>query len=201
MRQHWFLRALLAGTVGLGIVAGLARGETPVPPLAGSGGGTVVTSVPEGATWSGDMSTGSSCGCAGGGGGEVGSGEGHHFLHHSHIANWLHNNCGCWAQHNTFGCGSCKSEFNFVFGSCRTFFGEPCQHGAPPSPIPPPLPGYVPGMPIPGQIGYGPPITPPGGANPWDYSAVPSSRIMPSPGAPPVAPGATGYQFMPGGYR
>jgi hypothetical protein len=194
MRQQWLLRALLAGTVGLGIVAGLARAESPSPPLAGQVGGPVVSAIPEGAVWSGEEAAGSSdCGCGGAGG--------HHLLQHSHVLGWLHNNCGCWSHHNSFGCGSCLSEYKFVFGSCRSFFGEPCMHGPPPSPIPPPLPGYVPGMPIPGQLGYGPPITPPGGSTPWDYSAVPSSRVLPSPGAAPVVPQGTGYQFMPGGYR
>jgi hypothetical protein len=199
MRQRWLLRALWAGTVGLGIMAGLARADSPTPPMAVPSAGPAVTTVPqgavlpEGASWSGEAPAGADCGCGGG--------SGHHLLHRSHLFNWLHDNCGCWSHHNSWGCSSCQSEFNFVFGSCRTFFGEPCLHGAPPSPIPPPLPGYVPGMPIPGQIGYGPPITPPGGSTPWDYSAVPSSRVTPSPGVVPVVPGATGYQFMPGGYR
>jgi hypothetical protein len=33
---------------------------------------------------------------------------------------------GCWSHHNLFGCGSIKSDLTFMFGSCRTFFGEPC---------------------------------------------------------------------------
>lgn len=47
------------------------------------------------------------------------------------------NRCGlaCYANHNQFGCGSLHSELTFIFGSCRTFFGETCvplpphQHG------------------------------------------------------------------------
>jgi hypothetical protein len=42
----------------------------------------------------------------------------------------------CWATHNTLGCGNFGSEFNFVFGSCRTFYGEPCYRGPPPPPVP-----------------------------------------------------------------
>jgi hypothetical protein len=34
--------------------------------------------------------------------------------------------CGCWSHHNEFTCGSLKSECTFLFGSCRSFFGEPC---------------------------------------------------------------------------
>jgi hypothetical protein len=38
------------------------------------------------------------------------------------------NNCGmgCYADRDTPGCGSCRQEFLFVFGSCRYFFGERC---------------------------------------------------------------------------
>ena len=42
----------------------------------------------------------------------------------------------CWASINSVGCGSLKSECDFVFGSCRRFFGEPCLKGPPP-PVPP----------------------------------------------------------------
>ena len=34
--------------------------------------------------------------------------------------------CGCWSHHNEFTCGSLKSECTFLFGSCRSFFGDPC---------------------------------------------------------------------------
>lgn len=44
---------------------------------------------------------------------------------------------GCWGSFNSFSCGSLRSELAFIFGSCRTFFGEPCLKGAPPSPLPP----------------------------------------------------------------
>ena len=42
----------------------------------------------------------------------------------------------CWAHHNGLGCGNFVSEFNFIFGSCRTFYGEPCFRGPPPQPVP-----------------------------------------------------------------
>jgi hypothetical protein len=36
---------------------------------------------------------------------------------------------GCHSSHNDYGCGSFWSEFAFVFGSCRSFFGEEsCTH-------------------------------------------------------------------------
>jgi hypothetical protein len=58
---------------------------------------------------------------------------------------------GCWTHHDQFGCSSFWSEFRFVFGSCRSFFGEPCAQGPPRIPVPP---GYVPpqGPPAPGYL-------------------------------------------------
>lgn len=44
---------------------------------------------------------------------------------------------GCWASFNGYGCSSLRSETAFIFGSCRTFFSEPCLKGAPPSALPP----------------------------------------------------------------
>jgi hypothetical protein len=61
---------------------------------------------------------------------------------------------GCWSSFNGYGCSSLKSELDFIFGSCRTFYSEPCLKGAPPSALPPwatlgsgyyPGPGYGPG--------------------------------------------------------
>lgn len=41
--------------------------------------------------------------------------------------------CGlnCWSHINNVGCGSLHSELTFAFGSCRTFYGEPCLDGPP----------------------------------------------------------------------
>jgi hypothetical protein len=36
---------------------------------------------------------------------------------------------GCYATIDTVGCTSCASELTFIFGSCRSFFGEPCGRG------------------------------------------------------------------------
>jgi hypothetical protein len=57
---------------------------------------------------------------------------------------------GCWATHNGYGCGSFRSDAVFIFGSCRSFYGEACRKG-PASPYPP---GYGP-APV-GAAGYGP---------------------------------------------
>jgi hypothetical protein len=58
---------------------------------------------------------------------------------------------GCWASHNTVGCMSLWSEITWIFGSCRTWFGEPC----PPPPGPQGYPGAYPGQGYPRQ-GCGP---------------------------------------------
>jgi hypothetical protein len=45
----------------------------------------------------------------------------------SGVGTWLRNhNVACWTHHNNMGCGSFMSDWKFMFGSCRTFFGEPC---------------------------------------------------------------------------
>ena len=38
------------------------------------------------------------------------------------------NKCGylCGGNREWFGCGNAYTQFEFVFGSCRTYFGEPC---------------------------------------------------------------------------
>jgi len=38
---------------------------------------------------------------------------------------------GCYATHDSFGCGSAHAHLTFIFGSCRAFFGEPCQPNPP----------------------------------------------------------------------
>jgi len=51
---------------------------------------------------------------------------------------------GCWTTHYTLGCGSLKSECKFLFGSCRTFYGEPCLAPPPPGERPPGYNGLLP---------------------------------------------------------
>ncbi len=65
---------------------------------------------------------------------------------------------GCWATHQGFGCGSLKSDCNFIFGSCRTYFGEACRKGPPPP--------YPPGFLQPGSV--------PSGSSPSGYDARPA---------------------------
>jgi hypothetical protein len=48
----------------------------------------------------------------------------------------------CWTHHNDLGCGSFKADCAFIFGSCRTFFGEPCRRGPIPIAVPYGYNGY-----------------------------------------------------------
>jgi hypothetical protein len=142
MLRKWYLRALFAGILGGGVMAGLARAgnyDRP-PPL-------VPAESPEET-------------CPGQ--------DGKHphpvlKLIASHpiltciqkrpVVTFVHNEFCCWSTPNALGCGSLKGECTFIFGSCRDWYGEPCLKGAPP-PLPPGWPpGYPPGTPIPGQGG------------------------------------------------
>jgi hypothetical protein len=62
-----------------------------------------------------------------------------------------HFGLGCWASFNGYGCSSLHSELAFIFGSCRTFYSEPCLKGPPPSPLPPWAGQVQPGQPGSGQ--------------------------------------------------
>jgi hypothetical protein len=44
--------------------------------------------------------------------------------------------CGCYSHFNDSSCSSCASTWHFMFGSCRTFYGEACLKGPPASPVP-----------------------------------------------------------------
>lgn len=43
------------------------------------------------------------------------------------VRGFLHRHgLGCAGHHFWFGCGNLRSELTHIFGSCRTFYGEPC---------------------------------------------------------------------------
>jgi hypothetical protein len=67
---------------------------------------------------------------------------------------WNGRPLGCWASFNGYSCSSLHSALVFGFGSCRSFFGQPCLKGPPPSALPPwagQESGYYPGgAPTPG---------------------------------------------------
>ena len=138
MTRTWLTRAALSMLIGWGVWAGLARAEGPnyyprTPPGA--------QELPPG--YPPIDSTPS----------------------RQPIRDWLSNGrpLGCWASFNGYSCGSLRSELGFMFGSCRTFYGEPCLKGAPPSPLPPwagPVSGYPQYQNYPPYDGSGAPAKP-----------------------------------------
>jgi hypothetical protein len=81
---------------------------------------------------------------------------------------------GCWSHLSSVGCGSLRADWEFVFGSCRTFFGEPCQHG--PQRVPP-------GEPMPP-----PNLAPWGILNPAPYPVAAHVPVTTAPGVSPAIP-------------
>src|SRR3954471_16597045 len=69
--------------------------------------------------------------------------------------NWLFDKppCGCFATHNSVTCGNLRSEYVFIFGSCRDFYNEPCLQGPPNHPFPVD-PSYQTAPGYPGKKGY-----------------------------------------------
>jgi hypothetical protein len=138
MPQGWFLRAVLAIALGLGVTAGLIRADealplpNPVPPNAP----VINHSVPSGEPFHHSQDVVLSEWPT------VGQGLGHPSSFrervHNCVTKYLAANVPavCWAHHNSVGCGNFCSEFNFIFGSCRTFYGETCFRGPPPQPVP-----------------------------------------------------------------
>jgi hypothetical protein len=57
---------------------------------------------------------------------------------------WKQRPCGCWAHHNLMGCGSFASEMRYIFGSCRAFFGSCCFKEQPALPVTPCPKPYLP---------------------------------------------------------
>ena len=47
-------------------------------------------------------------------------------------------NCCCASHHNDLGCTSGEAHWKFIFGSCRTFWMEPCPLGVSPYKLVPP---------------------------------------------------------------
>jgi hypothetical protein len=60
----------------------------------------------------------------------------------------------CWSDINCYCCGSLKQEGDFIVGSCRTFYKEPCLPGPPPLLVPPGYEASYPGF-YPGRAGCG----------------------------------------------
>jgi hypothetical protein len=135
MMQPWYVRAAVAAAIGLGVVAGLARGQPPVPgpnpePWAvieyGSRPAPPPVSTAPDEVVAGEMAAPAA--------------------RRRPLLDWWHNRpslaekwqnhpWNCRATHFEATCGSWESECVFIFGSCRQFFGETCQRG--PSLYPP----------------------------------------------------------------
>jgi hypothetical protein len=113
MNSWSFRRAVLALGVGLGIVTGLARAQIVMPPANGSvppatAPGAVIMPEPAPAPHPGDQPA------------------------QTRIQEHLHRHgLQCFAEINSLGCGSLKSDCQFIFGSCHTFFGQPCLPQSP----------------------------------------------------------------------
>ncbi len=106
---------------------------------------------------------------------------------------WKNRPWNCWSHHNSFLCSSCESEWRFVFGSCREWWGEPCLKGPPTYPYLPPPP-YPPPNPQGAAANanfnypYSPP-TPPYAPLSSPSSASPASSARPFPFAPAYSQG------------
>ncbi len=108
-----FGRAVVAAVIGMGVLAGLLRADEQTTASPVTGPMMVQETVPATQQAVATASLGADPG---------------QWQVRKH--NWWH----CWSHHNTLGCGSFKSDFMFIFGSCRTYYGEPCLKGPPPPP-------------------------------------------------------------------
>jgi hypothetical protein len=130
-------RALLAGVLGLGVMAGLLRADGPAgapvlpPPTAvyfADGSPAGYLAVPPGA-----------CAPAAKEAKEAKEPKSHPI--YDGLCDWCKERkkachewwagVGCQHHNNEFGCGCVRSDLHFIFGSCREFFGDPCHKGPP----------------------------------------------------------------------
>lgn len=138
MQQGWFARAVLAMALGLGVTAGLMRADEalPLPNPVAPPSPAIHYPAPlvEPAPYSSDVVLPPRR--------VVGQGpiEPSSLRERARACATRYLTATvpafCWAHHNSPGCGNFYSEFNFIFGSCRTFYGEPCFRGPPPLPVP-----------------------------------------------------------------
>jgi hypothetical protein len=133
-------RALLAGVLGLGVMAGLLRADGPAAVPAAQ------TPMP---VYYEDGSPAGYMPCPADGDGATAGKEAKKHPVCSWLKGWfnvapertegrhpirdLYDGCGCQHNNNDFGCSTIRSDLHFIFGSCRDFFGDPCQKGPPPA--------------------------------------------------------------------
>ena len=133
MQQRWFLHAVLLTALGLGGLAGLLRAADalPLPNPRATSPAILEQPLPmeqPGLSSSDAVLPGTRVAVP-----EVGRPSLRGCVRNYLIANVP---LFCYAHHNGLGCGNFVSEFNFLFGSCRTFYGQPCLRGAPAEPVP-----------------------------------------------------------------
>jgi hypothetical protein len=148
MQQGWFARAVLAAFVWLGVTAGLLRAADALPMPNPAPSPALAAAVPEQSLLAQppyplDHPPSPSTQTPFATGDVVYPGAPPKIVEQPHsvggcIKRFFIKNVPicCWAHHNTLGCGNFASEFHFIFGSCRTFYGEPCFRGPPPPPVP-----------------------------------------------------------------
>jgi hypothetical protein len=157
----------VAAAVGLALGASAARAQQPAPaplpapapvpaPAATQGQpvliqGTILYANPPAPPGTLAPAPCASCGAADGAGVEGGAARRGWMPHY--LRDWWgnHERCGCWAHFNGYSCSSLASEYAFIFGSCRTWYGEPCAKGPPPPAYPgePPLKNKCPNCVVP----------------------------------------------------
>src|SRR5262249_46464469 len=107
-------KVLFAVLIGLGVASGLARAADSEKAPTVVVQPAPIHSFPEGSSMIQPEAPG-----------EIPEGTGH--VHFRRVHGWLYaHKVGCWSPPGQPFCGSCRSEWLFLFGSCRQFFGEPC---------------------------------------------------------------------------
>lgn len=118
--MQWWVRVAWASMLGLGVMSGLVRaGDERLPPPKAVPEPIIISPQPA-IVMDGHLPS------------PNGAGVDPHYYYQA----WREPPIGCWTHHNRFSCGTFKSEMRFLFGSCRSFFGEPCLKGAPYPPVP-----------------------------------------------------------------
>jgi hypothetical protein len=140
--KHWLGRMVWASLLGMGVMAGLARGQETVPVPSLPPGTTAIplnaSTIPPG---TGVVPLSPQLHAPGMGGPPAGYAQPDPGVynwprHGERHRIWSQPPIGCATHHNRFSCGTLQSELRFLFGSCRAFFGEPCLKR--PQPIPSP---------------------------------------------------------------
>jgi hypothetical protein len=125
MRQGRFRRGLLAATLGIAALAGFARSGEPAvtevhsePLVADEAAEPTVVPSKDKRLFPRKQAYGPSFG------------ERVKSIWNKDVP------LGCYSHFNDYSCSNFHSEVQFLWGGCRTFFGERCLKGPPGSPVP-----------------------------------------------------------------